>query len=77
VDITIKVWKKDEEFVAGCPELDIYTYGKERTQARERLIKVILFYADTASQMGYKINPEELLGTLDVPYTWRSESFIN
>ena len=77
VDLTIKIWKKENEFVAGCPELDIFTYGKDRIQARERLVKVILFYADTASAMGYKIDPQELLGSLEVPYTWRAETFVN
>ncbi|MDH4199376.1 MAG: hypothetical protein OEV66_03260 [Spirochaetia bacterium] len=77
MDLTIKIWQKESEFVAGCPELDIYTYGLDRQQARERLIKVILFYADTATDMGYKIDQGELIGRLNIPFTWRSESYIN
>lgn len=77
MDLTIKVWQKEGEYVAGCPELDIFTYGSNRVQARERLIKVILFYAETASDMGYNIDPAELLNNLDIPYTWRSEDFVN
>ncbi|MDH4261955.1 MAG: hypothetical protein OEV78_02810 [Spirochaetia bacterium] len=77
MDLTIKIWKKDADYVAGCPELDIYTYGVDRQQARERLIKVILFYGETASDMGYKIDPGELIGRLDIPFTWRSESYVN
>lgn len=77
MDLTIKIWPKESEFVAGCPELDIFTYGENRQQARERLIKVILFYAETATDMGYKIDPGELIGRLDIPYAWRSESYIN
>jgi len=77
VDINIKIWKKETEYVAGCPELDIFTYGETKQQARERLVRVILFYAETASDMGYQIDPAELLGTLDIAYTWRSETFVN
>ena len=77
MNLTIKLWAKDGEYVAGCPELDIFTYGSDKSQARERLIKVILFYADTASDMGYDIDPAELLGNLEIPYTWRSETFVN
>ena len=77
MDLTIKVWQKEDEYVAGCPEIDIYTYGHTREKARERLIKVILFYAETATDMGYNIDPSELLGRLEIPYAWRTESFVN
>jgi len=77
VDLTIKIWQKESEYVAGCPEIDIYTYGDSREKARERLIKVILFYAETATDMGYNIDPGELLGRLEIPYAWRTESFVN
>ncbi|MES0490631.1 MAG: hypothetical protein ABUK01_11595 [Leptospirales bacterium] len=77
MDLSIKAWKKNDEYIAGCTELDIFTYGKTKVQARERLVRVILFYAETASEMGYKIDPDELLGSLDVAYTWRSEHYVN
>lgn len=77
MDLTIKIWQKENEYVAGCPELDIYTYGQDHKEARERLIKVILFYAETATDMGYKIDPVELIGRLDIPFTWRTENYVN
>ncbi len=77
MELSIRVWQKDGEYVASCPELDVFTYGETREQATRRLKKVIVFYAETASQLGYKIDPKELLASLDIPVTWRHENFIN
>lgn len=77
VDLSIKVWEKDKEFVATCPELDVYSYGKTRDQAMSRLKKVIVFYAETASQLGYKIDPGDLLSSLDTPVSMRTETSFN
>ncbi len=54
--ININVWKKNKEYVASCPELEIFCYGIDEKQARERLKKVIYFYVETASDLGYNIN---------------------
>ncbi len=47
---TIEVFKKDNEFVAKCNELNIYTYGKNDKNAIERLRKVINFYIESAAE---------------------------
>jgi len=73
----MKVYEKDGEFVASCPELDVYTYGETADQARARLKHVIAFYADTAQQMGYKIDAGELLSSMQKPANYRTDQFLN
>ncbi len=66
MDIHIQVWKKgDDEYVANCPELEIFCYGKDELEARARIKKVIEFYAETASDLGYKIDTQKLLPELE------------
>lgn len=77
MDLSIKVWQKENEYIANCPELDVFTYGECREQATSRLKKVIVFYAETASQLGYKIDPSELLGSLNSSAEFRTETCIN
>lgn len=60
----MKVWQNQGQFIASCPELDIFTYGSDQNQARRRLQQVLVFYAETATEMGYKIVPGELLSSL-------------
>ena len=77
MELSIKVWPKDEEFVASCPELDVFCYGKTHDQARKRLKKVIVFYAETASQLGYDIDTADLLSSLEMPGSINNEHSIN
>lgn len=77
MDLSIKVWQRDGEYVANCPELDIFTYGETRERATDRLKKVIVFYAETATQLGYKIDAQEILSSLQLPVTWNRESYVN
>jgi len=77
VDLSISVYEKEGEFVASCPELDVYTYGQDAAEARRRLKHVIAFYASTAQDLGYKIDASELLANLQNPAPVRSESFLN
>ncbi len=73
----MRVYEKDSEFVASCPELDVYTYGQDAEEARRRLKHVIAFYANTAQDLGYKIDASELLANLQKTMPARSESFLN
>ncbi len=77
MDLSIKVWQKNGEYVASCPELDVFCYGTDQKQARSRLKKVIIFYAETASQLGYDIDPKELMASLDTPLSWQGDQVIN
>ena len=65
MDLSVKVWKKNQEYIASCPELDVFCYGENRRNAQDRLKKVIVFYAETASQLGYNINSEDLINALE------------
>ena len=51
----INVWEKDGEYIASCPELEIFCYGENEEQAKLRLKKVIQFYIETATDLGYRI----------------------
>lgn len=73
----MRVYEKEGEFVASCPELDVYTYGQDAEEARRRLKHVIAFYANTAQDLGYKIDASELLANLQKTMPARSESFLN
>jgi len=77
VDLSIRVYEKEGEYVASCPELDVYTYGVDAEEARRRLKHVIAFYASTAQDLGYKIDASELLAGLKTPVEARGESFLN
>lgn len=78
MDLSIRVWQKDGEYVASCPELEIFTYGDSHDRATKRLKKVILFYAETASQLGYEIDKDEILQSLKMTGTEIGrESFVN
>lgn len=66
MDLTIRVDEKEGEFVASCPELDVHSYGPTKEWATMRLKKVIVFYAETASQMGYDIDAKNLLSSISM-----------
>ena len=77
MDLTIKVLKKEKEYVASCPELDVFCYGKTAQIARERIKKVIVFYAETATQMGYNIDTSEITSNLDHNYVLQENLLMN
>ena len=77
VELSIKIWQKGGEFVDSCHELDVFCYGQDYNQARNRLKKVIVFYAETASQLGYEIDTKDILESLNTPITSTSNVFIN
>ena len=77
MELSIKIWEKNGEYVANCPELDIFCYGINYKQAQDRIKKVILFYAETAHDLGYNINPKELISSLDTNLPKRTGSYAN
>ncbi len=56
--------KKENEYVASCPELEIFCYGKDEQQARQRIKKVIRFYIETANELGYPIDESRFMKLL-------------
>jgi predicted RNase H-like HicB family nuclease len=39
--VTIQIWKKQDWYVATCPELDFVSQGPSPEEARENLLEVI------------------------------------
>ena len=60
--ITIDIIQQENEFIAVCPELDINCYGKDKADAIRRIQNVILFYIESAKELGFDVNKlEEIL----------------
>ncbi|MEK8022701.1 MAG: hypothetical protein AAB229_02730 [Candidatus Hydrogenedentota bacterium] len=52
----MEVFRKDTEtFVASCPELDIFSYGRTLESAVDRLKRVVSFYLESADEMGVSL----------------------
>ena len=60
MSLTFNVEKQNEQYVAHCKELGISTQAITREKADFRLKLLISFYANTALELGYKIQSEEL-----------------
>lgn len=59
MEFKLEVFKsKDNTFIATCPKLNIYTYGKTLEKAISRLKEVINFYIESADELGMTL--EEL-----------------
>lgn len=52
MDFSIRVWQKNDEYVASCPELDVHCFGPDKDRATSRLKSVIQFYFDSAQDYG-------------------------
>lgn len=57
MNISIKLINTGTEFIANCPELDINCYGSDKDEAMQRIRKVIVFYIESAKELGLDINP--------------------
>lgn len=56
---SVEVYRRDATtYVAACPEMDVFSYGRTVDQAVERLKRVVGFYLDSADEMGLSL--EEL-----------------
>ncbi|MCP4131894.1 MAG: hypothetical protein GY754_13015 [bacterium] len=54
--ISISLIKKENEFIANCPELDINCYGANKNEAIRRIKSVIHFYIDSAKELGLNVD---------------------
>lgn len=53
---SVEVYRRDlRTYVAACPEMDVYSYGRTVDQAVERLKKVVSFYLESADEMGLSL----------------------
>jgi len=56
---SVEVFRKDiNTYVATCPELDVFSYGKTLECAVNRLKQIVQIYLDSADEMGMTL--EEL-----------------
>lgn len=60
--LTIQVFKSGKNYVANCPEFDVYSFAATKEKAVWRLKKVCSFYIDFAKEAG--ISFDELAGIL-------------
>lgn len=59
MDLSIKIYQKNGEFVASCPELDVHCFGPNKEKATSRLKSVIKFYFDSAQENNTPKNIEQ------------------
>ena len=75
VYFSIDVFRKDAEtFVASCPELDIFSYGRTLEAAVDRLKRVVNFYLESADEMGVTLEELGLKRSSDEPEVPRVSS---
>ena len=55
MELSVKLFETEKEFIANCPELDINCYGSNKNEAIRRLKNVIQFYIKSAKELGLDI----------------------
>lgn len=58
MEYKIEIFKDKEKFIASCPQLNVFSYGKTKEKAIFRLEKIVSFYIESAQELG--ISMEEL-----------------
>lgn len=59
MDFMIEVYRdKDDTYIASCPKLEVYSYGRTFDKAVARLKEVVNFYMESAKELGVSL--EEL-----------------
>ncbi len=53
--IHVRIIESEKEIIANCPELDVNCYGKSKNEAVRRLVNVLQFYIDAASELGLDV----------------------
>ena len=57
MDISIKIIDCGSECIATCVEFDLNCYGKNKEEAMQRIKHVIIFYINSAKDIGINIEP--------------------
>ena len=65
--ITVKLIKLENEFIATCPELDINCYADNRGDAIRRIVSVLKFYIDAATEMGLQVEDLDSISIEGLP----------
>ncbi|MBN2590058.1 MAG: hypothetical protein JXR90_07005 [Spirochaetes bacterium] len=55
MNISVKLLKNKDRFIATCPELEISCYASSQTEAKQRIKDVISFYLHSAKEMGLEV----------------------
>ncbi len=53
--IHVRIIESEKEIIANCPELDVNCYGNSKDEAVRRLVNVLQFYIDAASELGLDV----------------------
>lgn len=79
MEFKLEVFKsEDNSFIATCPKLNIYSYGKTLDKAITRLREVVNFYLESADELGVTL--EELCSSSkmsSLSYKKEKEGFID
>lgn len=73
MSITIQIHKSGKNFVASCPEFDIYSMARTKEQAVSRIKKVWSFYVNSAEELGLSFL--ELTGLLNNKFINEPETY--
>lgn len=57
--IHVRIIESEKEIIANCPELDVNCYGNSKDEAVRRLVNVLQFYIDAASELGLDVEQLE------------------
>ncbi|MDY6935848.1 MAG: hypothetical protein SVZ03_16725 [Spirochaetota bacterium] len=59
--LSVKLIEAGNEFIATCQELDINCYGPTKEKALGRIKNVLLFYIDSAKELGLIVDNFEAI----------------
>ncbi|MDA3901640.1 MAG: hypothetical protein PF637_14110 [Spirochaetes bacterium] len=84
MNISVKLLKNDDRFIATCPELEISCYASSQTEAKHRIKEVISFYLHSAKELGLEVEQFDSLmingkysGTLTPPSCFDTNDYVN
>ena len=75
--ITVNLIQQKNEFIAVCPELDINCYGRDKSDAIKKINNVIMFYIQSAKEMGFDVNELNEIFIEDEPYYLKDPHYKN
>lgn len=76
MEFAVEVFRdKNNEYIASCPKLEIYSYGHTLNMAVSRLEKIVYFYMESAIEMGVSIE-EICLGNKSSGFPKRQQDSV-
>ncbi|HAV42533.1 TPA: hypothetical protein DCX15_00750 [bacterium] len=76
MELAIEVFRDggNNNYIASCPRLEIYTYGHTVNTAISRLEKVVNFYMESAKEMGVTLEEVCLGNKSSKFYKWQHDN---